>query len=422
MTTPAFPGYRLDRLVGAGPVGEAWAGSEVSTGAPRLLRRLRPAIAPRAAERLLAADPPGACFVPVHGVVTSGREVAVVSDLAPGGSLRSAGRQPLARFAALGGALAHLHAEGVLHGALTPANVLVGDDGLLLDPDITRLLAAADGTAHRSPYADGPPCASADVRAFALLCLRYAVDAPQDVLRAAAESPAADRPGMAELAEALAAAPVLVPADVTASAPAPSHAGEPRPAQEPAAGDGGWQVPDLYQPGRGRRRPGRVRRWPAVALLALVAVAGAGLGLAAGGDRAGPMPARLSAGPDWAAVVTDLVAARAAAIRELDPVALAAVYATGAGQRAADVAALLRLRAAGASAVPGYATTVRAVGTVTVAADRVRLTLTDALPAYDVVSVDGRVLEQVPPRAARTWTVVLAGDGGRWRLWSVDPG
>jgi hypothetical protein len=60
MTSPEFPGYGLDRLLGVGPAGEAWSAVETSTGAARVLRRLRPAVARRAAERLLAADLPDA--------------------------------------------------------------------------------------------------------------------------------------------------------------------------------------------------------------------------------------------------------------------------------------------------------------------------------------------------------------------------
>lgn len=414
MTSSEFPGYRLDRLVGVGPVGEAWAAVETATGASRLLRRLRPAVAGRAAERLLTADASDGCFVAMRGLVSCGREVALVTDLAAGGSLRAAGPQSLAWFTSLALDLAGLHAGGTVHGALTPANVLVGADGLLLDLDVTRLLGALDGTAHRSPYADGPAGLAGDVRGFALLCRRYASGAPRQVLRAAAEAPAAERPTMAEVADVLAAVPVLVsPLAVSSDQRVEEPKGEPEQfaVAELAVTDG--------------PRAGWARRWPAVALLVVVAVVGAALGLVAGRGRPPTEPARLSAGrsvgPDWPAVVSGLVVKRAAAIRRLDPTALAAVYVTDAGQRAVDVATVQRLRAAGASAVSGYATSVLGVEAGVIEPGQVTLTVTDALSAYDVMAADGRVLQHAGPRPARDWTVVLRREAGAWRLWSVQP-
>lgn len=410
MTSPEFPGYGLDRLLGVGPAGEAWSAVETSTGAARVLRRLRPAVARRAAERLLAADLPDAGYVTLRGLVTSGREVAVVTDLAVGGSLRAAGSQPLAHFAALAVALARLHAQGTVHGALTPANVLVGDGRLLLDVDVTRLLGALDGTAHRSPYADEPPCPAGDVRAIALLCLRYAAGAPQEVLRAAAHAPPAERPTMVELGAALAAAVDVTSPVVAVAGLPPGQAGQ---EEEPVHAS---PAPaSRAQPG------GATRRWPAVALLALVAGAGVVLGVLAGHGRSQPSPAHLSRGPDWSAVVADLVASRVTAIRRLDPVALTAVYAGAAPQRAADVGTVQRWRAAGAAAVPGYASSVLAVRAMSAAAGRVTLAVTDTLSAYDVVTAGGRVLEHVAPRPARTWTVVVQREADGWRLWSVQP-
>lgn len=424
MTSPGFRGYELTRLLGVGPAGEAWSAVETSTGAGCVLRRLRPALARRAGERLMAADLPDAGYVAVRGLVTSGHEVAVVTELAVGGSLRAAGSQPLARFAALAVDLARLHAQATVHGALTPANVLVGHDRLLLDVDITRLLGALESTAHRSPYADEPPGPAGDVRAFALLCLRYAAGAPQEVLRAVAYAPPAERPTMVELAAALAAAVDASSPPVAAAAGLPPGQVGQDGDEEVVGQDGDEEVPvHVARAPASRARPGGgSRRAPAVALLTLVAGAGVGLGVLAGHGRSQPSPAHLSrGGPDWSAVVTDLVARRATAIRRLDPVALTAVYAGAAPQRAADVGTVQRWRAAGAVAVPGYASSVLAVRSVAGAAGRVTVAVTDTLSAYDVVAVGGQVLEHVAPRPARTWTVVMQREGDGWRLWSVEP-
>ena len=272
---PPLSGFHAVRLLGVGPVGEAWAGVGPD-GERVVLRRLRPAAAGVAREHLASAAPTlqacaGLGFVRWVGLVPLGRDTAIATEEAAGGSLGALlRRQRVVAPALLAGvacSLAGLHEAGHPYGALTPSNVLVGADGvLLLDLDVSRLFGGLASAAHRLPYAEeGALSPAADVRALALLCRRaLGCGLPREtdeLLRAAVAATPSERPTAAELASALAVLP--------AGHPVPSRVAR---AEKPT--------------------PPQDRR-PALRLVATVAAAVAAIGLAVGLDgRSGATPAR----------------------------------------------------------------------------------------------------------------------------------
>ncbi len=55
-------------------------------------------------------------------------------------------------------------------------------------------------------------------------------------------------------------------------------------------------------------------------------------------------------------------------------------------------------------------------------AGQVRLAVTDVMPEYRIVEDGGTVVERRPGRGTRSWTVALARDGERWRVYDVVRG
>ena len=252
------PGYEVVQLLGFGASGEVWLARESATGEPVALKRLRTPRDLVARDRLRREAAVLACVDHPHVVrlrtlVSAGDELVLVLDHAAGGSL--AGVLAARRLDAgeivtvavpLAEALAAVHVQGLVHGDLTPANVLFTADGrpLLSDLGVCRLVGeqvdGSAGTVSGTPgYLDpavlggSPPGAAADVHGLGAVC--YAAltgDAPytdggQRRPRLGERLPAAPpalvaaieaalhpdphrRPGAAELATALfAACPAL---------------------------------------------------------------------------------------------------------------------------------------------------------------------------------------------------------------------
>lgn len=244
-------GYEIAELIGFGPTGEVWRAREVATGETVALKRLRPqAMAVvdqlrREAEEVAAAG--GDHVLAVREVVVTDRDVVLVLPIATGGSLADLieRRGPLhpgetvTVFAPLAGAMAALHERGLVHGDLTPANILLDADGrpMLADWGIAvaldTALAATDGTAD---YLDpdvltgGTPSSAGDVYslaacAFAALAGRpprigrdrlaaFCPDAPTELIDTVEAGLAADlsrRSGAAEFAAGLLAATAAEP-------------------------------------------------------------------------------------------------------------------------------------------------------------------------------------------------------------------
>ncbi|HEU4675474.1 MAG TPA: serine/threonine-protein kinase [Motilibacteraceae bacterium] len=247
------PGYDVAELIGFGASGEVWLARERSTGDPVALKRLRPVPgtrrSPEAGERvareaalLAALRHPHLLRLrevlpPADGVADGGPAsgLVLVLDHAAGGSLASllAVRGTLAPgevvtvVAPLAEALAHVHARGLVHGDVTPANILLTGDGrpLLADLGVARLLGEQLGTVEGTPgYADpavlagAAPTPAADVYGLAATALtalcgplpgsgQGVPSQPWDLPRVQGLAPTAPPPLLEVLAAALAPRP-----------------------------------------------------------------------------------------------------------------------------------------------------------------------------------------------------------------------
>ncbi|HVX43024.1 MAG TPA: protein kinase, partial [Mycobacteriales bacterium] len=131
------PGYVADELVGFGATGEVWRGRDTATGELVALKRLR-AADPQSSARLrreaavlAGLDHPH--LLRLRETVRSGEEWVLVLDYAAGGSLaallRGRGRlrpgEVVTALAPLAAALAYAHGQGLVHGDVTPPNILL---------------------------------------------------------------------------------------------------------------------------------------------------------------------------------------------------------------------------------------------------------------------------------------------------------
>jgi serine/threonine protein kinase len=184
------PGYLVERLAGAGGSGQVWVAREQVSGRRVALKRLRGAgPAQRAAlerEAALLAAVHHPHVLALRSVVDSGSDLVLVLDLAEGGSLRDLldqrGRlfagEVVTATAPIAQALAEVHRAGLVHGDVTPANILFTRDGrpLLADLGVARIAGAVPDlvsatAAYAAPevLAGAPPTPAADV--FGLACV-----------------------------------------------------------------------------------------------------------------------------------------------------------------------------------------------------------------------------------------------------------
>ncbi len=210
MTTsdrPGVDGYDVVALLGRGGSGEVWLARERATGDPVALKRLLPGADPAALERarrealvLSAVEHPH--LVRLRRVVPQQDEVVLVLDHAAGGSLTTVlGRRErltpgevVTLATPLAQALGAVHARGVVHGDITPGNVLFTSDGrpLLADLGVARLLGEGprevEGTrAYVAPevLAGRRVTPAADVHALAAVCVTALTGAAAGGRRAA---------------------------------------------------------------------------------------------------------------------------------------------------------------------------------------------------------------------------------------------
>ena len=495
MGPPEVAGYELRHVLGRGSGGEVWLASERATGEAVAVKCVRPGadIATRDRLRREAAvlagiDHPHVLRLrSVVGCAGSGDEVALVLDLATGGSLARlvARRGPLPAgevvtvLVPLADALAEVHAHGIVHGDVTPANVLFAAGGrpVLADLGVARLVAGGDpgpaaGTpGFRDPHRVWGVDPAGDVHGLAATCfLALTGEPPYDddrpgggdgvrrrlaaaghggplleVLERVLDAPPGERPGASELARL-----------AYACCPAEPVRLEPGPLVDPVTGPEGAapltvvsarrRPEPLAVPSPGPRTHRRVRaRRPALlagwrqglAVLggALAVTTAAVTGIAWAGSGSGSAPARglvpaagapaggspaTAALPtrSWAAVLGSLDARRSAAYATGDPQRLAGVYTAGSPAGRRDAAELAGLRGAGLRA-EGMRLRILQVTELRRTDRHVRLRVVDVLRRHRLVDGSGAVVERRPGRTAATWSVTLARDEGRWRVYDV---
>jgi hypothetical protein len=162
------PGYDVDRLLGTGSQGEVWLGRERASGARVALKLIAvdgPASiehARREASLLSALDHPNLIGLREFLVLESA--LVLVLELAEAGSLAALLRrrdrltpaEVVAALSPVAAALAHAHERGVLHGDVSPANILFTAQGMpmLADLGVAGLLCAGAGRFGTPAYLD----------------------------------------------------------------------------------------------------------------------------------------------------------------------------------------------------------------------------------------------------------------------------
>jgi hypothetical protein len=182
---PVVPGYVLEELLGRGGSGQVWRARPRGGGLPvavKVLVRGDPERQEREAALLGELDHPH--LVRLHQVVRhelrgGAAEVALVLDLLAGGSLAALldrrGRlrpgEVVTTVAPIAAALAHAHDRGVVHGDLSPGNVVFTAEGrpVLTDLGTARLVGDMARAEVTPPYVDpvvargGAPGPASDV-------------------------------------------------------------------------------------------------------------------------------------------------------------------------------------------------------------------------------------------------------------------
>ncbi|RBY85495.1 serine/threonine-protein kinase [Blastococcus sp. TF02A-30] len=223
---PAVPGYVLEERLGRGGSGEVWRAAPRRGGPPVAVKVLvegDPQGQAREAALLGELDHPH--LVRLLEVVHQPRRggaarVALVLELLEGGSLADLlarrGRlrpgEVVTAFAPVAAALAHTHAHGVVHGDLSPGNVVFTGEGrpVLTDLGVARVIGETAAAAVTPAYVDptvargGAPGPASDVFGVAAAAFHaltgiapWNAATPADILAVAAHG---WLPDLAELA------------------------------------------------------------------------------------------------------------------------------------------------------------------------------------------------------------------------------
>jgi eukaryotic-like serine/threonine-protein kinase len=492
----ALTGFVTDELIGFGATGDVWRAHDAATGETVALKRLRSrglaATERLRREALILAALNGPHVVGVHQLIVSGDEAVLVLDFAAGGSLAGVlaarGRIPAPEvvtiLAPLATALAAAHARELVHGDLTPANILFTADGrpLLADFGVAHALGTlqlVEGTvdyldpavlagSQPSPASDvfglaavgftalaGQPLwgsgSPEQIQARASIGVRpsleeLAPDAPA-ALVAAIESALRlepdERPDAASFAHAVlracAAAPVrlvVVPTPQSSSLtgvvrPVASASAVPMTEAEMRSAA---PFPTWFR----ELSPWRLRL--VVWLCAAASVVGAAFGGILlghhGGEQAPTLdlfPLRSAAAtishdhahppapmPQWAGRVARLEALRSAAFAHGDSQLLASVYAPGTAALSTDLATVTSLASRGLRA-RGFAATVVDVTPLSGTATTEQLLVEDRLSGYTLVDVAGSVVGRGAGRAERGFAMSLTNVTGRWLITAIAP-
>src|SRR5687768_14920959 len=282
-SAPVLPGYRLEELLGRGGSGEVWRAVPRSGGPAVAVKLLVAGDAERQArEAALLGELDHPHLVRLHEVVHEPRRggqprVALVLDLLAGGSLAALlarrGRLRPGEVVTALAPVAHAHERGVVHGDLSPGNVVCTAEGrpVLTDLGVARVLGEEAAREVTPAYVDptvargGAPGPASDVFGVAAAAFHaltgvapWNAATPADTLRVAA---AGCLPDLAELATGAPPALVAVIARGLAADPHDRgsaaafaldlrHACRPEPVRLPTPG-----VPDteLALTGRGSR-------------------------------------------------------------------------------------------------------------------------------------------------------------------------
>src|SRR4051794_27730592 len=182
---PVVPGYTLEALLGRGGSGEVWRAVPRRGGAPVAVKVLLagdPERQAREAALLGALDHPHLVRLleVVHQPQRGGvPRVALVLELLAGGSLADVlarrGRlrpgEVVTTIAPVAAALAHAHGQGVVHGDLSPGNIVFTAEGrpVLTDLGVARVLGETAAGEVTPAYVDptvargGAPGPASDV-------------------------------------------------------------------------------------------------------------------------------------------------------------------------------------------------------------------------------------------------------------------
>ena len=252
--------YSLDEVIGRGAMGRVWRGAHLRTNDPVAIKILHPELVRESQiiqrfvqerELLCRFDHPH--LVKVHDLVVEGGRAAIVMELVNGRDLHAellrAGTFSPPRAAHIGvqllGALATVHAAGVVHRDVKPEKILLEDGDvdrvILTDFGVSRIIDAPPMTSitgvigtpdYLSPEVidGGPPTMETDVYASGIVLYEllsgfppFEADAPWSTLRGHVEEAPARPAGLDEelwslIARMLAKDPVDRPSSVEARA------------------------------------------------------------------------------------------------------------------------------------------------------------------------------------------------------------
>ena len=244
---PVVPGFELGHVLGRGATSEVWAGAEVEGGRPVVLKLVHAtvdAVDAAAREASVSARAASAQVVRVESCIPlpDGRVALVMPHLSGGaldGLVRARGHlaagEVVTALAPVASAIGRLHDLGVVHGDVSPGNVLLEADGrpVLGDLGLSHVVGdvspgvwGTDGYVAPEVVLGADPSPAADVYglgALGWLCLTGQVPGPPG-LRAALADLSRAGPGAAVLVEVLEAA------------------SSPRPEDRPTAHELAWQL------------------------------------------------------------------------------------------------------------------------------------------------------------------------------------
>jgi serine/threonine protein kinase len=471
---PFVPGYVLEHQLGTSGSGTVWAAREESSGEVLAVKLLpmapeRRALAHREAALLTAVDHPH--VVPFYGVVDIEDGLALVMALADGGNLADllAGRgvlppgEVVTICAPLAEALEDAHRRGLVHGRITPEDVVFTRDGrpMLAGLGFSRLTGSPSGPAagFAAPEVEAGqwPSPASDVYSLGVLAvlaltgylpsgpptLPGIAPAAHGALAGAVQPDPARRPDAATFSNAMF---TLADPEPVGLGPPAEFDGLPTDASEEFA-----EVPDEAAGHRQpRRRPRARKRDVLVGLVILIALPVVALGgyavwnqltgnpdasMLPGAGRVtapadaegeddlcgGPQPAPTDEPPevtDWTPVVERLLTMRADAFNQLDAALLCQIFSPVSPHLAVDYDLMQDYSDAG---VQPSNLRFEVVNVELVSADGevpVVLEITDRVPPHQLVDEDGEVVSEVAGLSEGTWRaeLVVAPDASGWQF------